>query len=101
MKHIQDTKYNWNICGDLKVVDLPLGMRLGYTKYCRYICEWDSCAKESHYIKKNRPVRKNFVPGQKNVAHEPLVDPTKIFLASFSHKAGTDEKFRERDEHGR
>ncbi len=80
LKHIQYTKYNWNICGDLKVVALLLGMQLGYTKYCCYICEWDSRDKQSHYIKKDWPLRKNLVPGQKNVGHEPLVHLTKICL---------------------
>lgn len=50
LKHIQYTKYNWNICGDLKVVALLLGMQLGYYKYCCYICEWDNRNKASHYI---------------------------------------------------
>eukprot|EP00731_Ephydatia_muelleri_P006654 Em0003g902a len=53
LKHIQYTKYNWNICGDLKVVALLLGMQLGYYKYCCYICEWDNRDKASHYIKKD------------------------------------------------
>jgi len=48
LKHIQYSKYNWNICGDLKVVALLLGMQLGYTKYCCFICEWDSRVKELH-----------------------------------------------------
>ena len=32
LDHIQYNKYNWNICGDLKVVALLLGLQLGYTK---------------------------------------------------------------------
>ena len=93
LKHIQYTKYNWNICGDLKVVALLLGMQLGYTKYCCYICEWDRRDKQSHYIKKDWPLRKNLVPGQKNVAHEPLVDPTKIFLPPLHIKLGLMKNF--------
>jgi len=80
LKHIQYSKYNWNICGDLKVVALLLGMQLRYTKYCCFVCEWDSRAKELHYVKQKWPLRKNSVPGQKNVAHQPLVEPSKIFL---------------------
>jgi len=65
LKHIQYSKYDWNICGDLKVVALLLGMQLRYTKYCCFMCEWDSRAKELHYVKQKWPLRKNSVPRQK------------------------------------
>ena len=29
----------WKLRGDLKVVALLLGMQLGYTKYCCFLCE--------------------------------------------------------------
>lgn len=51
LKHTQCSNYNWNICGDVKAVVLKLGMQLVYNKYCCFIGEWDSCAKESHHIK--------------------------------------------------
>ena len=38
------SKYGWHICGDLKVVFLLMGLQLGYTKYCCFLCEWDSRA---------------------------------------------------------
>lgn len=93
LKHIQYSKYNWNICGDLKVVALLLGLQLGYTKYCCFICEWDSRARESHYCRKNWPLRKKLVPGQKNVKHEPLVNPAKIFLPPLHIKLGLMKNF--------
>jgi len=88
LKHIQYSKYNWNICGNLKVVALLLGMQLGYTKRCCFICEWDSRANELHYVKQKWPLRKNLVPGQKNVAHQPLVEPSKIFLPPLHIQLG-------------
>jgi hypothetical protein len=36
-KNIQYGKYNWNICGDLKVTALLLGLQLGYAKFCYFI----------------------------------------------------------------
>jgi hypothetical protein len=39
------SKYGWHICGDLMVVSLLMGLQLGYTKYCCFLCEWDSQAK--------------------------------------------------------
>jgi hypothetical protein len=93
LHHIQYSKYNWNICGDLKVVAILLGLQLGYTKYCCFLCEWDSRARESHYIRKDWPPRKTLVPGQKNVAHDPLVDPKKIFLPPLHIKLGLMKNF--------
>jgi hypothetical protein len=36
------SKNGWKICGDLKVVELLLGMQSGYTKFSCFLCEWDS-----------------------------------------------------------
>jgi len=49
---IKYDELKWKLCGDLKVVALLLGMQLGYTKYCRFLCEWDSRDKEDHYVNK-------------------------------------------------
>jgi hypothetical protein len=42
-------KYQWQLCGDLKVTGVLLGLQQGYTKFCCFLCEWDSRAKTSHY----------------------------------------------------
>ena len=33
LKIINYSDHNWNICGDLKVISLLLGLQLGYTKH--------------------------------------------------------------------
>jgi hypothetical protein len=48
-KAISYSKCGWKICGDLKVTGLLLGMRSGYTKFCCFLCEWDSREKGKHY----------------------------------------------------
>ena len=45
-------EFKWKLCGDLKVVALLLGMQLGYTKYCCFLCEWDNRDKKNHYVNK-------------------------------------------------
>ena len=55
---IKYKEHKWQICRDLKVVALFLGMQLGYTKYCYYLCEWDSRAMKSHYKIKVWPNRR-------------------------------------------
>ena len=52
MKHLlQYIKYDtckWNICAELKVIALLLGLQLGYTKFLCFLCEWVSRDKTHH-----------------------------------------------------
>jgi hypothetical protein len=45
-------EFKWKFCGDLKVVALLLGMQVGYTKYCCFLCDWDGRDKENHNVNK-------------------------------------------------
>jgi len=49
MEAINYDKFKWQFCGDLKVIALLLGLKQGFTKYCCFICEWDSRARSLHY----------------------------------------------------
>lgn len=93
LEKIQYGKYEWNICGDLKVIALLLGLQLGFTKFCCFLCEWDSRDKKSHYVKKSWPKRESLIPGQKNVSYASLVNPEKIFLPPLHIKLGVMKKF--------
>ena len=93
LDRIQYRKHSWKICADLKVVALVLGMQLGYTKYCCFICEWDSRARDVHYVTKDWPLRSSLVPGQKNILHGPLVDPQKVILPPLHIKLGLMKNF--------
>ena len=73
LNSINYNEHKWKICGDLKVIAILLGMQLGYTKYCCFLCMWDSRDRNSHYIKEDWPPR-NLNIEEKNVIAEPLVD---------------------------
>jgi len=45
---IKYSEFKWTLCGDFKVVALLLGMQLEYTKYCCFLCKWDSWDKKNH-----------------------------------------------------
>ena len=62
---IKYDEFKWKLHGDLKVVALLLGMQLGYTKYCCFLCEWDSRDKQNHYVNKLWPKRTSLTPGKK------------------------------------
>jgi len=92
LQKIKYEEHQWAICGDLKVIALLLGMQLGYTKYCCFLCEWDSRARQSHYVVKNWPSRV-LTQGQKNVVHESLVDRNKVYLPPLHIKLGLMKNF--------
>jgi len=52
LEKIQYEKYNSNICGNVRVTVLLLGLQLGYTKFCCSLCERDSRDRKYHYIQK-------------------------------------------------
>ncbi|KAL4705358.1 hypothetical protein ACJJTC_006844 [Scirpophaga incertulas] len=97
LKHILEKvnyeEHKWHVCADLKVVALILGLQTGYTKYCCFLCEWDSRARSNHFIKQNWPLRSGFVLGQKNVINEPLVPFEKIILPPLHIKLGLMKNF--------
>ena len=93
LEKLQYAVYEWNICGDLKVIALILGLQLGYTKYCCFLCHWDSRDRKNHYIRKEWPKRESFIPGQKNVKHEALCNPKNVYLPPLHIKLGLMKNF--------
>ena len=55
LNKLEYNKCGWHICGDLKVEFLLMGLQMGYTNYCCFLCEWDSRAKTLHYLKRDWP----------------------------------------------
>jgi len=92
---IKYDEFKWKLCGDLKVVALLLGMQLGYTKYCYFLCEWDNRDKKNHYVNKRWPKRTSLMPGEKNVVDFPLVLPEKIYLPPLHIKLSLIKKLCE------
>ena len=93
MEAINYDKFKWQICGDLKVIALLLGLQQGFTKYCCFICEWDSRAQSLHYSKKDWPAGKSLERGIMNLENQPLVEPSKILLPSMHLKLGLMKNF--------
>ena len=68
-------------------------MQLGYTKYCCFLCEWDSRDKKNHYVNKLWPERTLLTTGEKNVVNSPLILPEKNFLPPLHIKLGFMKNF--------
>lgn len=93
LKVIKYEEYQWDICPDLKVVSMLMGLQGGYTKHMCFLCLWDSRADGDHYTKKVWPPRTTFVPGKMNVEHAPLVSQSKIILPPLHIKLGLFKSF--------
>ena len=42
LEAIKYSEYQWNLCGDIKVIGLLMGMQAGFTKYCCFLYLWNS-----------------------------------------------------------
>jgi hypothetical protein len=93
LNKLEYSKYGWHICGELKVVFLLMGLQLGYTKFCCFLCDWDSRAKTLHYLKRDWPQRKSLKVREKNVQHPALAEWHKIFLPPLHIKLGLMKNF--------
>ncbi len=93
LQAINYKKYDWKICTDLKVIAILLGLQAGYTKYCCFLCLWDSRARKEHYKKKVWPERSNFVIGENNIQNPRLVDPKNVLIPPMHIKLGLMKNF--------
>jgi len=75
------------------MIALLMGLQLGYTTFCCFLCEWDSRDKKNHYIKKEWPKHESRTPGQKNVTRPSLVNSDMIILPSIHIKLGLFKNF--------
>ena len=63
------------------------------TKYCCFLCEWDSQDKKNHYVNKLWPKLTSLTPGEKNVISPPLVLLKNIYLPPLHIKLGLMKNF--------
>jgi hypothetical protein len=75
------------------VIALLFGLQLAYTKYCCFLCEWNSRDRKIHYVLKQWPKRNSLIPGKKNVVNNKLVNPEKVFLPPLDIKLGLLKNF--------
>ena len=68
-------------------------MQLGYTKYCCFLCDWDSRDKKNHCVNKLWPKHTSLTPEEKNVFNPPLILPEKIYLPPLHIKLGLMKNF--------
>lgn len=85
---IQYDRFKFLIVADLKVVAILMGLQSGYTKFCCFLCLWDSRAYSEHYTRATWPMRTELVPGTANVKFDPLVTEDRIIIPPLHIKLG-------------
>lgn len=93
LEKIKYSDHQWQICGDLKMIGIVLGMQSGNIKFPCFLCLFDSRDRASHYKRKKWPERISLQPGSTNVIKPPLVDETKILIPPLHLKLGLMKQF--------
>jgi hypothetical protein len=88
LKKIKYHEHEWQICSDLKVIGLLLGLQRGYTKCPCFLFKWNSRARDKQWETVHWPEREQLQPGSKNVSNVSLVDREKILLPPLHTKLG-------------
>ena len=70
------------------MIAILLGLQTGYTKYCRFLCYWNSRARDRHYAVQVWSKRDSLEPGQRKVAENPLVDTKNVILLPLDIELG-------------
>ena len=71
-----------------------MGMQAGFTKYCCFLCLWDSKAVSQHYKQKDWGGSRNtFVPGEHSLKENPLVGMNKLLFPPLHIKLGLMKNF--------
>ncbi|GBL75908.1 hypothetical protein AVEN_234247-1 [Araneus ventricosus] len=90
---IEYSKHSWHICADLKVIAFLVGLQAGYTKFCCFLCQWNSRERKKTLHKEGVVQAKVPHTGVKNVENEPLVASEKILLLPLHIKLGLMKNF--------
>lgn len=93
LEKIKYSEHNWQICGDLKILNMILGQHSGYTNFPCFLCLWHSRDRDNYYKKKIWPKKTLFEPGSKNIIANPLVDLNKVLLPPLHIKLGLMKQF--------
>lgn len=93
LQKIKYSEYQWLICSDFKILCMILGQQSGNTKFPYYLSEWDSRARNLHWIRKEWPRRIEMILGGKNIQNSNLIEPKRVLLPPLHIKFGLMKQF--------
>ena len=93
LTRIQFNVHKWHVCADFKVIAMLTGLQPGYTKFCCFLCLWDSRARTEQYVRKHWPARDEIKQGRHNIKQKPLLQSDRIHLPPLHIKVGLFKQF--------
>lgn len=96
VKILQKINYNehqWQICADLKIVGLLMGLKSGFAKHQCFLCLWEGRQRHLHYTDFTWNSRLTVKLGEESIINMPLVNSSKIILPPLHIKLGLVKNF--------
>ena len=93
LEKINYNKYQWDVCGDLKMIGFLLGLQGGFTKYSCFLCLWDSRASNQHYVTRDWLARTELTADKYNVIRDSLILAERVLLPPLHIKLGLAKQF--------
>ena len=87
-------QHEWNICVDLKMVNLLLVQQSGFPTYPCFMCMWDSRDRAQHYTNKDWALWEELVPCRaRTIINNHLVNRDRILIPPLHIKLGFLKQF--------
>jgi hypothetical protein len=81
LEKIKYYKYQWQFCGDLKIIGITLGIQGTSASHPCFICDWKRPGRGETWTDRNGTARTTWIPGlDKNVVTESLIPRNKVLL---------------------
>ena len=80
---------------DLKMVNFLMLQQSVYTKYLSFFSMWSSRLKSEHWTRKDWPLRKEMIVGEKNIIHQPLAATKRLSSLNYIYKTWSYEAIRQ------
>lgn len=86
---------NWLICCDFKILNVLIGLKGSYCKFCCIFCLWDSRDRKDHWTDKNWPQRTDYSQANpaENLIYPALVPIDRILMPPLHIKLGVFAQF--------
>ena len=93
LEKVNYNKYQWIVCGDLKIIGFLFGLQGGFTKYSCFLCLWESRASNQHYVTRDWSTRTELTAGKYNVMCNSLILVERVLLPPLHINLGLAKPF--------
>jgi hypothetical protein len=88
LNRINYSKFEWQFCGDLKMIAMTLGIQGGNSNHPCFLCNWKKPGRNEFWPTYKGEERSGWNRGDFNVKHDSLVPRNKVLLPPLHIKLG-------------